>query len=216
MNKVAMFAAAAGAAVFFVGCGPDLAQVEYGSEEARWQQVIRDNYSGYEAPRTAPPAVVDNVSPRLIEEEQLRKSQSSDNATAPAEVSDDPAAAIDKAADGSSAEVKEDPAPQAEDKTEAKPADADKKAETKPADADKKAETKEADAKKADAGKPEAKKEAVQGDVYEVVAGDSLGKIAQKFYGDARRFDIIVNANGQLKANPDKLRVGMKLVIPKI
>ena len=56
----------------------------------------------------------------------------------------------------------------------------------------------------------------VDGDIYEVVAGDSLGKIAKKFYGDARCFDIIVNANQQLKDNPDKLRVGMKLVIPKI
>ena len=196
--------------MFFVGCGPDLAQVEYGSEEARWQQVIRDNYSGYEAPRTAPPAVVDNVSPRLIEEEQLRKSQSADNAGTPAAVSDDPASAVDKAADGSSAEVKENPAPQAEEK-----AAGDKKAEDKKAEA--KPEDKKADAgKKAEADQKAVKEEAVKGDVYEVVAGDSLGKIAQKFYGDARRFDIIVNANPQLKANPDKLRVGMKLVIPKI
>ena len=64
--------------------------------------------------------------------------------------------------------------------------------------------------KKADQGK------AGQSDVYEVVSGDNLGKIARKFYGDARRFDIIVNANPQLKGNPDRLRVGMKLVIPKI
>ena len=207
MNRVAMFAGAAGAAVFFVGCGPDLAQVEYGSEEARWQQVIRENYSGYEAPRTAPPAVVDNVSPRLIEEEQLRKSQPADNAGTPA-VSDDPAAAVDKAADGSSAEVKENPAPQGEEKA----------AEEKKAAEDKKtADGKKADAeKKADDGKTAEKKDAVKGEVYEVVAGDNLGKIAKKFYGDARRFDIIVNANEQLKANPDKLRVGMKLVIPKI
>ena len=211
MDKVVMFAGAAGAAVLFVGC-VDLAQTPYGSEEARWQQVIRENYSGYEAPRTAPPAVVDNVSPRLIEEEQLRKSQASEDAGAPA-ASDDPAAAVDKAADGSSAEVKNDPAPQAEEK-----AVEEKKADDKKADAGKKpADDRKADAdKQAAAEKKAVKKEAVKGDVYEVVAGDSLGKIAQKFYGDARRFDIIVNANEQLKANPDKLRVGMKLVIPKI
>lgn len=204
MNKVVMFAGAAGAAVLFVGC-VDLAQTPYGSEEARWQQVIRENYSGYEAPRTAPPAVVDNVSPRLIEEEQLRKSQSAEDAGAPA-ASEDPAAAVDKAADGSSAEVKNDSAPQAEEKA----------VEEKKADADKKADDKKADDKKAAAAKPAVKKEAAKGDVYEVVAGDSLGRIAQKFYGDARRFDIIVNANEELKANPDKLRVGMKLVIPRI
>ncbi len=212
MNKVAMLAGAAGAAALFAGCGPDLAQVEYGSEEARWQQVIRDNYSGYEAPRTAPPAVVDNVSPRLIEEEQLRKGQSDEAGVRDA--SDDPGAAVDKAADTGNAGVKENDsaAPsdgkQADDKkADGKQADG-KQADGKPADDKKAAADKQADGKKA------AKK--VDGDIYEVVAGDTLGKIAKQFYGDARRFDIIVNANEQLKADPDKLRVGMKLVIPKI
>ena len=122
MDKVVMFAGAAGAAVLFVGC-VDLAQTPYGSEEARWQQVIRENYSGYEAPRTAPPATVDNVSPRLIEEEQLRNGQA---ATAPDEVkeaSDDPSATVDKAADGSAAaEVKESSdGPKAEEKNADRP-----------------------------------------------------------------------------------------------
>ena len=201
MNKVVMFAGAAGAAVLFAGCGPDLAQVEYGSEEARWQQVIRDNYSGYEAPRTAPPAVVDNVSPRLIEEEQLRKSQSDDSAAGAPAASEDPASTVDKAAAGNGDELKNESAAPADEKK----AD-EKKADEKKADGEKKVK----------ADKDAVKKEAVKGDVYEVVAGDTLGKIAQQFYGDARRFDIIVNANEQLKANPDKLRVGMKLVIPKI
>lgn len=182
MNKVAMFAGAAGAAVLFVGCGPDLAQGEIGSKEARWQQVIRDNYSDYEAPRTAPPAVVDNVSPRLIEEEQMRKTQG-DGTGAPT-ASDDPSVAIDKAADSKPAETTEAPAPQAEEK----PAAADTSGSDKSA----------------------------KGDIYEVIAGDNLGKIAKQFYGDARRYDIIVHANPQLKDNPNKLRVGMKLVIPKI
>ena len=205
MNKVAMFAGAAGAAAFFAGCGPDLAQVPYGSEEARWQQVIQNNYSGYKAPRTAPPAVVDNVSPRLIEEEQLRKGQS-DDPGAPSAASDDPAAAVDKAADGSSqADVKEN--------SPERNADGKKAADDKTAADGKKA----ADDKKAADGKKAVKaKAAVKGDIYEVVAGDTLGKIAKQFYGDARRFDIIVNANEQLKADPNRLRVGMKLVIPKI
>ena len=197
MDKVVMFAGAAGAAVLFVGC-VDLAQTPYGSEEARWQQVIRENYSGYEAPRTAPPATVDNVSPRLIEEEQLRNGQNATDPAAVKEASDDPSATVDKAADSSAAaEVKESSdAPKAEEKKDETPAAG-----------------KKADAPKSDAAKAA---EPVNGDDYVVVAGDNLGKIAKKFYGDARRFDIIVNANEQLKANPDKLRVGMKLVIPKI
>ena len=195
MDKVVMFAGAAGAAVLFVGC-VDLAQTPYGSEEARWQQVIRENYSGYEAPRTAPPATVDNVSPRLIEEEQLRNGQAATDPDAVKEASDDPSATVDKAADGSAAaEAKESSdGPKAEEK----------KDETS---------TAKADEPKSDAAKAA---EPVKGDDYVVVAGDTLGGIAKKFYGDARRYDIILNANPQLNGNPDKLRLGMKLVIPKI
>ncbi|MGH7232282.1 MAG: LysM peptidoglycan-binding domain-containing protein, partial [Nitrospiraceae bacterium] len=47
---------------------------------------------------------------------------------------------------------------------------------------------------------------------YTVKPGDTLGKIARKFYGDAGRFPLIVAANAI--ANPDKLTVGQELVIP--
>jgi LysM repeat protein len=47
---------------------------------------------------------------------------------------------------------------------------------------------------------------------YKVQAGDTLGKIAKKFYGDASRFSAIVAANSI--RNPDKLKVGQELVIP--
>ncbi|TLY39119.1 MAG: LysM peptidoglycan-binding domain-containing protein [Nitrospirae bacterium] len=49
---------------------------------------------------------------------------------------------------------------------------------------------------------------------YTVQAGDTLGKIAKKFYGDARRFSLIVSAN--LIANPDQLTVGEELIIPDV
>ena len=57
---------------------------------------------------------------------------------------------------------------------------------------------------------------AVAGDEYVVRSGDTLGKIAQKFYGDARRSDVLIKANPAIAGNPDVLRIGMKLVIPKI
>lgn len=47
---------------------------------------------------------------------------------------------------------------------------------------------------------------------YNVRPGDTLGKIAQKFYQDAGRFPLIVAANSI--RNPDKLTVGLELVIP--
>lgn len=49
---------------------------------------------------------------------------------------------------------------------------------------------------------------------YTVARGDTLGKIAARFYGDASRYALIVAANAL--ANPDNLAVGQKLVIPEL
>jgi LysM repeat protein len=47
---------------------------------------------------------------------------------------------------------------------------------------------------------------------YTVKRGDTLGKIARKFYGSAARFPLIVSANRI--ADPDRLKLGQRLVIP--
>ena len=44
---------------------------------------------------------------------------------------------------------------------------------------------------------------------YTVVAGDTLFKIAQHFYGDGSLFPVIANANGI--TNPNALSVGQVL-----
>jgi D-alanyl-D-alanine carboxypeptidase-like protein/LysM domain-containing protein len=49
---------------------------------------------------------------------------------------------------------------------------------------------------------------------YRVKAGDTLGKIAKRFYGDPARFTLIVTAN--TLPNPDRLTVGQELVIPDL
>ena len=49
-----------------------------------------------------------------------------------------------------------------------------------------------------------------------VKAGDTLGGIARRFYGDARCYDIIMKANRDQVRTPKSLRPGMKLVIPKL
>jgi nucleoid-associated protein YgaU len=49
---------------------------------------------------------------------------------------------------------------------------------------------------------------------YTVSPGDSLGAIAQKFYGDAVYFPAIFEANRMLLSSPDQLNVGQRLVIP--
>ncbi|MEM9414451.1 MAG: LysM peptidoglycan-binding domain-containing protein [Planctomycetota bacterium] len=52
-------------------------------------------------------------------------------------------------------------------------------------------------------------------DAYTVRAGDNLYRIAQRFYNDAEKWDIIYNHNRDLIGDdPGKLREGMTLVIP--
>lgn len=47
-----------------------------------------------------------------------------------------------------------------------------------------------------------------------VVSGDTLSKIAQKYYGDAALYDKIFQANRDILKDPNKISVGQKLKIP--
>lgn len=49
---------------------------------------------------------------------------------------------------------------------------------------------------------------------YTVKSGDSLSKIAEKMLGSSSRAGEIVKANAGLLDDPDRIRVGMELVIP--
>lgn len=50
---------------------------------------------------------------------------------------------------------------------------------------------------------------------YKVEAGDSLSLISVKVYGTARKWESIFDANRTLLENPDSVREGMRLYIPK-
>jgi nucleoid-associated protein YgaU len=50
---------------------------------------------------------------------------------------------------------------------------------------------------------------------YEVAAGDTLGKIAQKYYGKASAYPKIFEANRDILDNPDLIKPGQKLRIPE-
>lgn len=50
--------------------------------------------------------------------------------------------------------------------------------------------------------------------VYEVAPGDNLHWLAAKFYGNARQWDRIHNANRERLPEPNKLGIGQKLLIP--
>ena len=59
--------------------------------------------------------------------------------------------------------------------------------------------------------KPEVK---VEAKTYTVQAGDTLGKIAQKVYGDGSRWKEIFEANKETIKNPDLIQIGQVLKIP--
>lgn len=49
---------------------------------------------------------------------------------------------------------------------------------------------------------------------YVVRKGDTLSKIANEYYGDARLYTKIFEANRDLLTDPNKIRPGQKLRIP--
>ncbi len=52
-------------------------------------------------------------------------------------------------------------------------------------------------------------------EVYEIKSGDTLGKIAKHFYGQAGKYTKIFEANRNIIDDPDKIYPGQKIVIPK-
>lgn len=53
------------------------------------------------------------------------------------------------------------------------------------------------------------------GQKYTVQPGDSLSKIAKRFYGDASAYMKIFDANTDQLDDPNKVQVGQELVIPE-
>lgn len=50
------------------------------------------------------------------------------------------------------------------------------------------------------------------GSTYTVVSGDTLSKIAKRFYGDANHYRAIAEASGI--SNPDHIEVGQEVTLP--
>jgi nucleoid-associated protein YgaU len=54
-----------------------------------------------------------------------------------------------------------------------------------------------------------------QAQTYTVKAGDNLSRIAKEFYGDPNEYMKIFYANRDKLDDPDKIKVGQELTIPK-
>ncbi|AUC83072.1 peptidoglycan-binding protein LysM [Lacinutrix sp. Bg11-31] len=51
---------------------------------------------------------------------------------------------------------------------------------------------------------------------HTVISGDTLGKIAKKFYGNAMKYPVIFEANKPMLEHPDKIYPGQVLRIPAL
>ena len=60
----------------------------------------------------------------------------------------------------------------------------------------------------------EVEKPAPPAQFHTVVAGDTLSKIAKKFYGNANQYGVIFEANKPMLKDPDKIYPGQVLRIP--
>lgn len=55
-----------------------------------------------------------------------------------------------------------------------------------------------------------------QSTFHEVQSGESLSKIAKKYYGDPMKYMTIFEANQPMLSDPDKIFVGQQLRIPNV
>mgnify|MGYP006366938595 CR=1 FL=1 len=62
----------------------------------------------------------------------------------------------------------------------------------------------------------EAKKKAPEAQMHTVVSGDTLSKIAKKYYGNANQYPAIFEANKPMLKDPDKIYPGQVLRIPPL
>ena len=182
------------------GCrSTHVAGVSRSQEELEWEKIIRANYPGYRPAPTKAPAVYDNTEDRISQPRPKVKLQQ--DPVSPDVKSDAEVTALEPIAEKPVADA-EKPVAGAE-----KPvADAAKPV----ADAEKSV----ADAEKVAVGNMPP--DPTASTVYVVKSGDTLGKIAQQHYGSARHSGVIFKANADILKNPNQLRPGMKLIVPKL
>jgi nucleoid-associated protein YgaU len=62
----------------------------------------------------------------------------------------------------------------------------------------------------------EAEKKEPEAQMHTVVSGDTLSKIAKKYYGNAGKYPVIFEANKPMLKDPDKIYPGQVLRIPPL
>ncbi|NNC78414.1 MAG: peptidoglycan-binding protein LysM [Woeseiaceae bacterium] len=71
-----------------------------------------------------------------------------------------------------------------------------------------------ADDLRVDPAKEKEKEPEEKAEFYEIVSGDTLGKIAKKYYGKSSAYMRIFEANKDIISDPNKIYPGQKIKIP--
>ena len=221
MNK--FFIAVTGSAAMLAmisGCYyTQIVSPESSPEMQEWERVILESYPGYTPPKTTSKTYRGQAEKRysstpakLVPMDDPAKNDTPVTPVTPAEPE---VIKIEEPADAPEAEEKvvtpaveeikaEEPAKVEEKKTE-EPAKVEEKKTEEPA----KVEEKKAD----DGAMPP---DPTNSTVYEVKPGDTLSGISHKVYGNAGFSNVIFRANADILKDPNKLRPGMKLIIPNL
>ena len=199
-------------------------------EMQEWEKMILESYPGHVPPKTTNRSYRGNKAETrysTVKVDKLKPMDDLDPRPAAQEQTEVKEISEPKAEEPAIKEVKPEGEPKAEEPAikEVKP-EGEPKAEEPKNDAPK-AEEPKAEEPKNDAPKAEEPKVPAADDknappdptnstVYEVKGGDTLGSIAHKVYGNARYSNIIFRANTDILKDANKLRPGMKLIVPKL
>lgn len=186
MKKI-LFVTVSAAAALFCGCQHTrVDQVQPSEGMQDWYKDIRDNYPGFQPPALVSPGVSGYTAPKAEKKNSVGQYPAMDNGIEAVPV--DPVSGQDKSAE---AEVEVKPEVNTAAKPEVKPEVKPAAAEIEPPDP-------------------------TNSEIYVVQSGDTLGAISKKFYGSARHAALIRKANSDIVSNANKLKPGMKLIIPKL
>ncbi len=193
MKMMVMLAGAGVLALWMSGCAPKLDQTNLSPEEQAWAGYIKQNYKAWNPPQSVPRGVRRADLPDNLQPDASASEAPALNAAAPADESAAPVVG------GEDAKTAPETAMTGTPDAEAAPISGDVPPPAIGAGA--------ATAATAAAGGSE--------ETYTVVAGDTLGGIALKFYGRAGAWKKIQDANADVLKGKTVIRTGMKLKIPR-
>ena len=188
-------------------------------EMQEWEKMILESYPGHVPPKTTNRSYRGNKAETrysTVKVDKLKPMDDLDPRPAAQEQTEVKELSEPKAEEPAIKEVKPEGEPKAEEPKAEEPKNDAPKAEEPKAEEPKNDAPKAEEPKVPAADDKNAPPDPTNSTVYEVKGGDTLGSIAHKVYGNARYSNIIFRANTDILKDANKLRPGMKLIVPKL